>query len=327
MPARASARSAASTGAVPNHCGSVADAPRPAIRATGVSPIRSAAASEPISSADAPSFSGDALPGVIVPSGRNDGFSPASFSGLESGSDALVASQVDAVHRGHEVVVEARLPRCVGEVVGAGREGVLPVPADAVLVGDQLVGLAQRHGPLGRHPLVDQPPPERRRHRGHVAGREGPRRLRQHPRRAGHRLHAPRDHHIGVAGLHRAGREHRRVEARSAQPVDGRRRHRRRQTREQHGHPAHVAVVLAGPVGIAPHHVADLGRVQVGCLGQQAGQRGGGQVVGTYLGQGTAEPSERRAGGGVHEGCGHSSSSARTCWAIRNAVLAAGTPQ
>ena len=85
MPARASARSAASTGAVPNHCGSVADAPRPAIRATGVSPIRSAAASEPISRADAPSFSGDALPGVIVPSGRNDGFRPASFSGLEPG--------------------------------------------------------------------------------------------------------------------------------------------------------------------------------------------------------------------------------------------------
>ena len=85
MPARASARLAASMGAIPKNCGSSAAAPRPAIRASGASPMRSAAASEPISSADAPSFNGDALPGVMVPSGRNDGVRPASFWALLPG--------------------------------------------------------------------------------------------------------------------------------------------------------------------------------------------------------------------------------------------------
>ena len=96
IPARASARSAASTGAKPKSCGSSACAPRPAIRASGSSPIAAAAASEPSSSADAPSLSGEALPAVIVPSGRNDGLSPASFSARRAGPDALVAGQVDA---------------------------------------------------------------------------------------------------------------------------------------------------------------------------------------------------------------------------------------
>ena len=54
-----------------------ADAARP--------PSRSRAAR-----ADAPSLSGEALPAVIVPSGRNDGFSAASFSAGGAGADALV---------------------------------------------------------------------------------------------------------------------------------------------------------------------------------------------------------------------------------------------
>ena len=40
IPAAASARSAASTGAIPNRCGSSAAAPRPAIRASGGHPGR-----------------------------------------------------------------------------------------------------------------------------------------------------------------------------------------------------------------------------------------------------------------------------------------------
>ena len=85
MPARASARSAASTGAKPNICGSSAATPRPAMRASGARPIRSAAASLPTTRADAPSLSGEALPAVIVPSGRKEGFSPASVSGVLPG--------------------------------------------------------------------------------------------------------------------------------------------------------------------------------------------------------------------------------------------------
>ena len=98
MPARASARSAASTGAIPEHCGSSARTRRG--RRSGRAGRRrsgAAAASEPSSTAEAPSLSGEALPAVMVPSGRNDGFRPASFSGCESGPDALVAGQVGAV--------------------------------------------------------------------------------------------------------------------------------------------------------------------------------------------------------------------------------------
>ena len=42
-----------------------------------------------------------------------------------------------------------------------------------------------------------------------------------------------------------------RFEPAAAQPVDGRRRDRRRQAGQQQRHPADVAVVLAGPVGVA----------------------------------------------------------------------------
>jgi hypothetical protein len=86
MPARRRARFAASTGAKPKNCGSLAAAPRPAMRARGCSPVNSAAFSEPSSAAEAPSFSGEALPAVTVPpcsAGRNTVFSPPSFSTVE----------------------------------------------------------------------------------------------------------------------------------------------------------------------------------------------------------------------------------------------------
>ena len=206
------------------------------------------------------------------------------------------------VDRDDEVVVEARLPGGVGELVRAGGELVLPLPRDREPLGQQLVGLAERDRPLRRHPLVDQPPAQRRRDRGDVAGRERPRRLGQHPRRPGHRLHAAGEHHVGVARLDGAGGHHRGVQRRAAEPVDGRRRHRDRQPGQQHRHPADVAVVLAGLVGAAPDHVADRGRVQARRLGQHRGQRGRGQVVGAHPGQRAAEPAERGAGRGVQEG-------------------------
>ena len=244
-----------------------------------------------------------------------------------AGADALVPGQVDAFHGHDQVVVEAVGPRRVGEVVGAGGELVLPLPRDAEPVGQLLVGLAERDGPLGRHPLVHEPPAQRRRDRGDVAGRVGARRLGQHPRGAGHRLDAAGEHDVGVARLDGPRTRHRGVERRAAEPVHGDGRHRGRQPGQQHGHPADVAVVLTGPVGVAPDDVADPLGVEVGRLRQHAGDRGGGQVVGAYVGQRAAEPPERRPRGGVHEGGGHWSSSSRTCWAIRKALLAAGTPQ
>ena len=233
-----------------------------------------------------------------------------------------------APRHGHdEVVVEAGLPGRVGEVVRARGELVLPLPGDREPVGEQLVGLAQRDRPLRRHPLVDQPPAQRRRDRGDVAGREGPRRLGQHPRRPGHRLHAAGEHHVGVAGLDGPRGLHRGVQRRAAEPVHRHRRHRDRQPGQQHRHPADVAVVLAGLVGAAPDHVADRGRVERRRLGQHRGDRRRGQVVGPHLGQRAAEPAERRPRRGVQEGVTHRTAPPSTCCAIRNAVLAAGTPQ
>ncbi len=87
-----------------------------------------AAASEPSSTADAPSFSGEALPGVIVPSLRKEGLSPLSFSADRAGADALVARELDAGDGHDQVGVEAGLPGRVGEVVRTSRELVLALP-------------------------------------------------------------------------------------------------------------------------------------------------------------------------------------------------------
>ena len=54
------------------------------MRASGARPSAPAAASLPMSTAEAPSFNGDALPAVIVPVGRNAGRSLASDAGVES---------------------------------------------------------------------------------------------------------------------------------------------------------------------------------------------------------------------------------------------------
>ena len=264
---------------------------------------------------------------MIVPSGRNDGLSPASFSARGAGPDALVPRQIGTGDGHHEVVVEPRLPRRLGEVVRAGGELVLPLPRDREPVGEQLVGLAQRDRPLRRHPLVDQPPAQRRRDRGDVPGRERPRRLRQHPWRPGHRLHPAGQHDVRVAGLDRPRGLHRGVQRRAAQPVHRHRRHRDRQAGQQHRHPADVAVVLAGLVGTAPDHVPDHGRVQRRCLGQHPGDRG--RRPGRRAAPRPAHHrTVRTASAPRRRGTRHSSDvSSSTSWAMRNAVLAAGTPQ
>ena len=64
----------------------------PAIRASGSMPIEPAAAGPSRSAAPtAPSLSGEALPAVIVPSGRNAGFSAGQLLGRGAGPDPLVA--------------------------------------------------------------------------------------------------------------------------------------------------------------------------------------------------------------------------------------------
>ena len=57
-----------------------ADTPDDTIRASGVTPSADARVSDMTTTAAAPSFRGQALPAVTLPSGRNTGFSSASFS-------------------------------------------------------------------------------------------------------------------------------------------------------------------------------------------------------------------------------------------------------
>ena len=260
--------------------------------------------SEPTSTAEAPSLSGDAFPAVMVPPGRKTGLradSAADDASARMPSSRFRSTPGTAVTK---LVVEPRAPGGVGPLVRAQRELVLTLAGDAEPLLQLLVGLAEGNRPLGRHLLVDQPPAERGRHRRGVAGGKGPGRLRQHPGRPGHGLAAAREHHVGVAGLHRPGRDDHRVERGPAQPVHGGRRYRDGQAREQDGHPADVAVVLPRPVRITPDDVADLRRIQVGHGREQAGDHGGRQVVRADLGERAAEPAERRARRGVHEGGG-----------------------
>ncbi len=71
-------------------------------------------------------------------------------------------------------------------------------------------------------------------------------------RRAAHAFHAACQNDLGSAGLNGLRRQTDGVKTRAAKAVNGQPRHAVRQPRQQRGHPRHVAVVFAGPVG-APH--------------------------------------------------------------------------
>ena len=248
-------------------------------------------------------MSGDALPAVMRAVGPEGRLQPG--QGLEARvrADALVTRET--IDRQHQVVVEAVLPCLRGQVVRRHRERVLPLPADPELVGELLVALAQRGGPLLRHPGVDQPPAEGRRHQRLVAGGEAAGRLRQYPRRSAHGLDPARDDEVRVARLHQPGRVHRCLQAASTEPVDGQAGDAHGQSRQQHGHPADVAVVLAGAVGATEDHVVDPCRVDLGRTVEQAAHDRRRQVVGSAAGQGPGVPAERRADTGIEERVAH----------------------
>ena len=302
----------------------------------GRRPIRAAAASEPSSSAEAPSLSGEALPAVIVPSGpeRRLQRRPASRRWCRAGCPRR-ASQVGAGRPAPPGRRRSRRPRprrrgwCERAANSSCRSREIAEP-----LAQLLVGLAQRDRPLGRHPLVDQPPAQRRGDRGDVAGREGARRLGQHPRRPGHRLHAAGD----------ARRRRRRTrsarEAIIAASSDEPQSRLTVVAGTETGSPASSTAIrptlrLSSPAPLAlPQTTSPIAAgSRSGAFASTPRQRGGGEVVGADLGQRAAEPAERRAGGGVQERLviglllvRRPSRPAR-CWAIRNAVLASGTPQ
>ena len=82
IPARASACFDASTGPRPMISGDKPLTPVDTIRASGVMPSSRALVSLMMTTAAAPSFSGQQLPAVTVPSGRNTGFSWLTFSSV-----------------------------------------------------------------------------------------------------------------------------------------------------------------------------------------------------------------------------------------------------
>ena len=141
------------------------------------------------STAEAPSLSGEALPAVMVPSGRNAGLSRARDSTVLSGADALVAGEVDAGDRHDERRRRSRRPTRRRPAGATGRRTRPAAPARSRTARRSCsLHSPEADRPLLGHRRVDQPPAERRRPRGDVAGGEARSRLGQHPRRPGHRL-------------------------------------------------------------------------------------------------------------------------------------------
>jgi len=85
QPARASSRVIAGTGPIPMKSGCTPAAAVPAYRAIGSTPAADTARSDSSSRPAAPSFSGEELPPVTVPPGRNAGFLAARSSRVRSG--------------------------------------------------------------------------------------------------------------------------------------------------------------------------------------------------------------------------------------------------
>ena len=146
-PARARARCEASTGPSPmisgrqpRHGGAHDAGQR------GEAELR-ALRSDITTTAAAPSFSGQALPAVTVPSGRNTGFSWATASsvtparGLSSRQTTVPSASVTGVMSRSQNPSAARL---LGPVLAQDGEGVLFLPADALQLGHVLRGLPHR---------------------------------------------------------------------------------------------------------------------------------------------------------------------------------------
>src|SRR3954447_17332770 len=143
MPARASARRDASIGPSPMISGERAETPVATTRASGVRPSWAALVSLMTTTAAAPSLSGQQLPAVTVPSGRNTGFralTPSRVtpgrgtssavttrpSGLGAGAGAVVGRDDASV--GHRHGGDLALEEAVGDgLLGAVLAGDAPL--------------------------------------------------------------------------------------------------------------------------------------------------------------------------------------------------------
>ena len=125
------------------------------------------------------------------------------------------------------------------------------------------------------------------------------------PRRAAHRLNPAHDHDVCLSQGDLPRTDDRRIQARTAQPVDGCRRHRRRQAREQAGHAGDVPVILASAVRVAEQHLVNSRRIEPRDPIHQGAHDMCREIVGTAAGQGTGVPPERGPHRVVDKHLGH----------------------
>ena len=171
--------------------------------------------------------------------------------------------------------------------------GLMPLPADAVAIGEDLGTLTQRHRPLGGHAGIDQPPTQRGGVERLVAPGVRGVGLGQHPRRPAHGFDAAGHGHSRVAhGDGPVAGDHR-LQPRAAQPVDGRPRHRRGQARQQRRHAGHITVVL--PASLAPNQAWSMSAGSRSGTRSPSARRAWAEVVGPHPRQSPAVAPDRGA--------------------------------
>ena len=240
--------------------------------------------------AAAPSLSGHALPAVTLPSGRNTGFSVASFSTRRAGARAVVLRHDRAVGERDRrdlaleepVLLRCSTASCCERAPNSSISSRLTLSASAHVLG----GLAHRDVDVG----------ETRRRASTSAGR--PRSAASCRSRAasnfsfggpavGHAVHEPADgldaagdEDVALAGLDRVRRHADRLQRRRAVAVH--RDARRVDAREERGDPGDVRARLAGGLAAAPDDVLDLRGIEARNLGEHRlddraprGRRGG----------------------------------------------------
>src|ERR1700694_357289 len=143
------------------------------------------------------------------------------------------------------------------------RPAILVLAADAVPPGDHLRGLPEADGPVFLELRVGHAPAERAVMEGLGAACELTLGLFEDVGGTGHALDATGQKAGAVPGFDLAGCRHHRLHPRAAQPVHGGRGDLDRQSREQHRHARHVAVILSRLVRVAEVHVLDGRRIHV----------------------------------------------------------------
>ena len=191
----------------PEHVGIDRRAPRGRRSAPAApGPAASAPSSSAISIAPAPSFSGDELPAVTVPSFDERRLELGQLLERRVGPHVLVALELGARHRDHPLAVEAALPRRARALVAAQRELVLRLtrdrrrcrPASRRSAPSEIVHCSGIFGLTIRHPSVLE-------YSCSCSRGERALGLEQDPRRAAHRLDAADEHDRRVAASRSSG--------------------------------------------------------------------------------------------------------------------------